>query len=77
MIEQVKKILAEALELSPVERAALVEGLLSSSDFPPRRDVDDLWFKVAEERIDAYDRGDLKASPIEVILDRLEKSPMG
>jgi len=51
-----KEVLADALNLSPVERAELVEEILSSFDFPARREIDALWAREAEDRLDAYDR---------------------
>ena len=41
------KILYDALNLSPAERAALVEELLSSLD-KPEPEIDELWAKEAE-----------------------------
>jgi putative addiction module component (TIGR02574 family) len=73
MTEQSKKVLAEALELSPIERAALVEELLSSFDFPARQEIDALWAKEVEDRIDAYERGELRASPAEAVFGRLDR----
>ena len=73
MTEQGKKLLAEALGLPPIERAALVEELLSSFDFPARHEVDALWANEVEDRIDAYERGELRASPAEVVFDRLDR----
>ena len=73
MTEQGKKILAEALELPPIERAALMEELLSSFDFPARHEVDALWANEVEDRIDAYERGELRASPAEVVFGRLDR----
>lgn len=73
MSEQSKKILAEALELSSMERAALVEEILSSFDFPMRQEIDALWVKEVEDRIDAYERGELRASPAEAVFDRLDR----
>jgi len=55
-----KRILESALALPPVERAELVEELLSSFDFPVRADVDALWAREAEDRTDAYEKGELK-----------------
>ena len=57
-----EQILNQALELPPVERAELVEQLLSSFEFPSRSRIDSLWAKEAEDRIDAYDRGEIKAT---------------
>jgi hypothetical protein len=59
MSEQIRKILSEAMELPPIERAALVEELLSSFDLPIGKKIDQLWGIEAEDRIDAYERGDL------------------
>lgn len=74
MTDRSKKILAEALELPPSERATLVEELLSSFDFPVRKEIDLLWSKEAEERIDAYERGELRAFPAEDVFRRLDRS---
>ncbi len=74
MTELSKKILAEALELSPIERAALVEELLSSFDFPARQEIDALWAKEVEDRIDAYERRELLASPAEAVFSRLDQA---
>lgn len=73
MTEQSKRILAEALELSPMDRAALVEELLSSFDFPARQEVDALWAQEAEDRIEAYDRGEIPASSAEAVFERLDR----
>ena len=73
MTERSKKVLAEALELPPIERASLVEELLSSFDFPARKEVDALWASEAEDRIDAYERGELHASPAEDVFNRLDR----
>ena len=73
MTEQSRRILADALELSPMERATLVEELLSSFDFPVRHEVDILWAQEAEDRVNAYERGELQASPAEAVFDRLDR----
>ncbi len=73
MTDRSKKILAEALELPPSERATLVEELLSSFEFPVRKEIDLLWSKEVEERIDAYERGELRAFPSEDVFRRLDR----
>ncbi|HBE77695.1 MAG TPA: addiction module protein [Firmicutes bacterium] len=72
MTEQGKRVLAEALELSPIERAALVEELLSGFDFPERQEIDALWAKEAESRIEAYERGELHSSSAEAVFEGIE-----
>jgi len=58
-----KQILAEALKLPPVERAELVEKLLTSFEFRSRKKIDALWAQEAEDRIDAFERGEMAAIP--------------
>ncbi|NIR69927.1 addiction module protein [candidate division KSB1 bacterium] len=59
MSESAEKALAEALELSPIQRTELIDQLLSSFEFPPKKSIDKTWAKEAEDRIDAYERGEL------------------
>ena len=61
MTVQTQEVLNQALNLSPVERAELIEQLFASFDFPARDDVDSFWSAEVEDRIDAYDQGQLKA----------------
>lgn len=62
-----KKILDEIAELSSSSRSELVEILLASLD-KPDVEIDRLWQAEAEQRIDAYDRGESKALRIEDVL---------
>ena len=50
MAESPEKLLREALQLTPVDRAALVDELLSSLDQPDER-IDALWAQEAEEEL--------------------------
>ena len=52
-------ILDQALGLSPVERADVAERLLFSLDSPDS-DMDRLWAKEADLRIEAYEKGNLE-----------------
>ena len=73
MSVQSMKILKEALALSPMERAFLLEELLSSFDFPARQEVDALWAAEAEGRIDAYERGDMRAVPADEVFAQIDQ----
>ena len=73
MTAQGKKILADALALPPTERASLVEEILSSFDFPSRQEVDQLWANEVEDRIDAYDRGEMPSHSAEEVFDRIDR----
>ena len=62
-------ITAAALALPPKERATLAETLLGSLDF----DWSEVayakeWQQEIEERIDAYERGEMKVFPIEEVM---------
>ena len=71
MTVQTQQVLEKAVHLPPVERAELVEQLLSSFDFPSRETLDELWAKEAEDRIDAYERGEIKKTPASQIFAKI------
>lgn len=54
------QVLEEALSLPPAERAELVDRLLTSLDSSSRRRIDELWAQEAEERLDAFEGGEIK-----------------
>jgi putative addiction module component (TIGR02574 family) len=68
-----EQILQQALALSPQDRAELVERLLASFQTPPDPLLDELWAREAEDRLDAYDRGELGAVPAEEVFARIER----
>jgi putative addiction module component (TIGR02574 family) len=68
-----EQILRQALGLSPEDRAEIVERLLASFQAPPDPLLDDLWAREAEDRLDAYDRGELGAVPAEDVFARIER----
>lgn len=73
MTIEAKKVLQEALTLPPVERAELVERILSSFEFSSRDEIDALWAKESESRIDAYDQKKIKASSASKVFDKIDK----
>jgi putative addiction module component (TIGR02574 family) len=68
-----KQILAEALKLPPVERAELVENLLTSFEFRSREKIDALWAEEVEDRIDAFERGEMATIPAKDVFPEIEK----
>jgi putative addiction module component (TIGR02574 family) len=72
MIRNNAKVISDALSLPPRSRAKLAEQLLESLDDPKQREIDRLWADEAEERIDAYERGELKAIPGQEVFRRLK-----
>lgn len=73
MSAESKKVLEGALSLPPTERAALIEEILSSFDFPSRKEVDTLWAKEVEDRIDAYERGEMRSVPAQEVFNRIDR----
>ena len=63
MSKQGEQILQKALSLSPEERVELIEKLASSLDSVSREKIDGLWADEAEDRLNAYDKGEIKAVP--------------
>lgn len=63
------EILKEALALKPAQKAKLIDKLLSSLDIPDK-EIDELWAKEAESRIDAYEKGKIKAVSLKEVLHR-------
>ena len=73
MSPQSQPILSKALELPPIERAELIEHLLSSFELPSRKRIDALWAREAEERLDAFERGKVKAIPANKVFKGIDK----
>ena len=63
------EILKDALNLSPAEKAKLIDKLLLSLDNPDR-ELDELWAKEAEDRIEAYNQGKIKALTLKEVLEK-------
>ena len=66
------KVIDDAMSLPPRSRAKLAEQLLDSLDGPKQKEWAHVWNKEAEDRIDAYDRGDLKAIPGKIVFRGLK-----
>jgi putative addiction module component (TIGR02574 family) len=73
MTREVQQVLEKATGLSPIDRAELVEGILASFDFPARAEIDAAWGREAEDRIDAYDRGEIPAIPVDRVFQKIER----
>jgi len=62
-----KKISEEAP--TPAAKAALADNSLANRDTPDT-EIEQLWMNEAERRIDAYQRGAMKALTIEEVLQK-------
>jgi putative addiction module component (TIGR02574 family) len=71
MTHSTKHIIEQALELPASERAIIADQLLLSLDQPDLK-MDELWAKEAEARIDAYERGEIKAISIHEVFGKYD-----
>lgn len=67
------EVLAEALNLPPIERAQLIEDLLSSFEFPDRERLDLLWAAEADDRVKAFKQGEFEAIPMEEVFAKINR----
>ncbi|MCK5346925.1 MAG: addiction module protein [Candidatus Heimdallarchaeota archaeon] len=72
MTTTTENVLKKALELPPIDRALLVEHLLTSFELPQRKLIDDLWAKESEDRIDAYDKGLIPSTPVNDVFNKIK-----
>jgi putative addiction module component (TIGR02574 family) len=68
-----EKILKEALALPPIERASLVDGLLTSLD-KPDEEIDAAWRTEVASRLEAYRSGKIKTIPLDEVLAKYRVS---
>jgi len=64
-----ENVFKEALTLKPSEKAQLIDKLISTLD-KSDKEIDELWAKEAENRIDAYDQGKIKAISLGRVLQK-------
>jgi len=67
------RVFDQALAMSPLEKAVLIEKLFQSFDQENQKVVDRIWTTEAESRIEAYEAGNLSARPFEEVLHDLNK----
>lgn len=70
-MESLDQLAKKAMELKPVERIRLVEAILYSLD-KPDPDIEQSWIVEAEDRYEAYKRGELAAIDWDEISKRYE-----
>jgi len=72
MATDTHQILKDALGLPSKERANLVDQLLSSLDKPDEQ-IDNLWRREVEDRINAYRTGRIRSLTLEEVLSKYQK----
>ena len=73
MTATAEKIMNDALSLTPVERAEMIERLFQSFDNPRKDEIEAAWATEFESRLDAYKEGKIKASPVEEVMARINR----
>lgn len=64
MNTSLKQVEEQALSLNPEERAKLAEVMLESLSVP-LAEIEEAWAQEIEQRVAAYDRGDVPSYPAE------------
>lgn len=67
-----EKLLKQALVLPVKEKSELIEQLIKSLD-KPDYEIDELWKKEAENRIDAYDEGRIPSVSVREAISKYKK----
>ena len=62
---------AQAVQLPPEERMALVQRILDSLD-EPDASLDALWAKEADDRLAAYRRGEIRAVALSDVIAKYQ-----
>ena len=65
MSPKVIQIIEEAKQLNALERAELLEEVYKMFEDEVDKNIQEKWVEESEERINAYERGELKAIPYE------------
>ena len=71
MSESTEQVLKSALSLPAIERAFLVDELISSLDRPDPR-IDALWAEEAKERVRAFHAGEMEGYSEEEVYAEFE-----
>ena len=72
MATDTQQILKDALKLPSKERANLVDDLISSLGQPDEQ-IDNLWRRKVEDRINAYRTGKIRSFTLEEVLSKYRK----
>ena len=71
MSTDTKQILENALALPAIDRAVIVESLLTSLDHPDAN-IDEIWAEEAEKRLAAFDAGQMEAISADEVFQEFE-----
>jgi len=74
MSTQLLECEAQALKLSPTDRATLAERLIASLDNLSEQQNEQLWIDEADRRYREYKSGKIAARPAEAVLDNAREA---
>jgi len=74
VVEEVRKIVEQALKMSAKERAEIAQRLLESLDRQMDVDVESAWQSEVEKRISELDSGQVSCIPWEEVRERLMRN---
>ena len=64
-------IFEEVMTMKPAQKAELIDKLILSLDIPNQK-VEELWKNEVEDRVEAYENGDIKAVSIKEVFKKYE-----
>lgn len=73
MSAELQAIYDAALAMPPVHRADLAERLLESLDDKERMDIDEAWAREADDRMRAYESGEMKGKPFAEVMRKIRQ----
>ena len=73
MTQSAQRVLAEALDLDPVDRAQVIDGLYRSFAGKVAPQVQSAWVDEVESRVAAYQAGQLPVDTAEAVLARISR----
>jgi len=68
-----EQIYKKAVNLNPIDRAELIEKLFSTFSQNQNPKIEQAWKKEVVRRKEAYENGDIEASSMENVFERLAK----
>ena len=73
MNRETQKLYKSTLLLPPIERAELVERLMDSFMQAGSQEIKKAWAKEAEDRVQAYERGEVEVLSVHEVFERIQK----
>lgn len=66
-----REVLEKAKQLSPMDRADLIERIFGTFESAGQAKIDEAWAVESEDRLKAYLSGEVEAEPLDQVLQRI------